>query len=82
MVNCLATTSISVARADAAAEAAAAAAEPPRLYVKRGGMHYSPALSARLRPGEDVFVRQPDGHFECIGVTDGNSQLPDLPITL
>jgi hypothetical protein len=63
-------------------DAAAAAAEPPRMYVKRGGRHYAPVGSARLKAGEDVFVRQPSGRFECIGTTDGNAELPDLPITL
>ena len=67
-------------RADDIADGAAAAAEPPRLYVKRGGRHYAPADRARLLPGEDVFIRQPDGHFECIGITDARAELPDLPI--
>ena len=66
-------------RADAVSDAAAAA-ELPRMYVRRGSRHYSPADKARLQPGEDVFTRQPDGHFECIGTTDGNAELPDLPI--
>ena len=69
-------------RSDEASDAAATAAEPPRMYVKRGGRHYAPADKARLLPGEPVFVRQPEGRFECIGTTDGHSQLPDLPITL
>jgi hypothetical protein len=61
----------------------AAAAELPRMYVKRGGRHYAPADKARLLPGENVFIRQPaDGRFECIGITDGDAQLPDLPIEL
>jgi hypothetical protein len=69
-------------RSDEASDAAAAAAEPPRMYVKRGSRHYAPAHKARLKPGEPVFVRQPESHFECIGTTDGNAELPDLPITL
>jgi hypothetical protein len=50
------------------------------MYVKRGSRHYAPVGSARLKPGEPVFVRQPGGRFECIGTTDGNAELPDLPI--
>jgi hypothetical protein len=69
-------------RSDEISDAAAAAAELPRMYVKRGGRHYAPADKARLLPGEAVFIRQPDGHFECIGETDGHSQLPDLPIEI
>jgi hypothetical protein len=69
-------------RSDAAADAAIAAAAVPRMYVKRGGRHYAPADKARLQPGEDVFIRLPGGHFECIGETDGQAELPDLPITL
>jgi hypothetical protein len=52
------------------------------MYVKRGGRHYAPADRARLLPGEPVFIRKPDGGFECIGETDGHAELPDLPITL
>ena len=69
-------------RADDIADAAIAAQEPPRLYVKRGGRHYAPAHKARLKPGEPVFTRQPDGSFECIGETDGRCELPDLPIII
>jgi hypothetical protein len=68
--------------ADEASDAAAAASEPPTLLVPRGDRHYQAAHKARLRPAEPVFVRKPDGHFECIGETDGHSQLPDFPITL
>jgi hypothetical protein len=70
------------ARADQASDAAAAASEPPRLYVKRGSRHYAPADKARLKPGEPVYVRQPEGGLECIGTTDSKAELPDLPITL
>jgi hypothetical protein len=52
------------------------------MYVKRGSRHYAPADKAKLQPGEDVFIRKPDGHFECIGITDGNSELPDLPVII
>jgi hypothetical protein len=70
-------------RTDDVADAAIAAAEVPRMYVKRGGSrHYAPADKARLKPDEPVYVRQPDGGFECIGATDSKAELPDLPITL
>jgi hypothetical protein len=69
-------------RSDEVSDAAAAAAELPRMYVKRGGRHYAPADKARLLPGEDVFVRQPDGRFQCIGITDARADLPDLPIEI
>jgi hypothetical protein len=69
-------------RADEAADAAAVAAEPLRLYVKRGGRHYASVVSARLKPGEPVYVRQPDGLFECIGETDARAQLRDLAVII
>ncbi len=69
--------------ADDIADAAAAAQEPPRLYVKRGGRHYAPAHKARLKPGEDVFVKDPaDGTFQFIGTTDSRAEPPDTPIPL
>ena len=69
-------------RADAASDAAAAAKEPAQLFVRRGSRHYAPVGSARLRPDEDVFTRQPSGRFEFVGKTDSSFQLPYLPITL
>jgi hypothetical protein len=69
-------------RADEIADAAIAAQEPVQMYVRRGDRHYAPAGSARLKPGEDVFIRQPSGRFHCIGTTDGHSQLPDPPIEI
>jgi hypothetical protein len=66
-------------RSDAASDAAAAALEPPQLYVRRGDRHYQPAHRARLRPGEAVYIRNQSGGLECIGTTDGHSQLPDPP---
>lgn len=73
-----------VARAaDDIADAVAAAAEPPTLYVKRGGRHYAPALKARLKPGEEVFIKDPaDGPFQFIGTTDSRADLPELPIIM
>ena len=69
-------------RADEVADAAIAAQEPVQMYVRRGDRHYAPAGSARLKPGEDVFVRQPSGRFHCIGTTDGHAELPDPPIEI
>jgi hypothetical protein len=50
--------------------------------VRRGGRHYAPADKARLKPGEEVFIRQPDGGFQFIGTTDARAQLPDLPVII
>jgi hypothetical protein len=69
-------------RADEVADAAIAAQEPVQMYVRRGDRHYAPARSARLKPGEDVFIRQPSGRFHCIGTTDGHAELPDPPIEI
>ena len=49
------------------------------LFVKRGDRYYMPALKARLRANEDVYIRQPDGSFQFIGTTDARADLPDLP---
>ena len=68
---------------DAIADAAIAAQEPPELFVKRGGRHYAPAHKARLKPGEDVFMKDPDdGTFQFIGTCDSRGDLPDAPITI
>jgi hypothetical protein len=69
-------------RSDELADSVIAAQEQPTLFVRRGTRHYANALKARLKPGEDVFIRQPDGHFHCVGTTDGHGELPDLPIEL
>ena len=43
-------------RSDEASDAAAAvAAEPPRLYVKRGSRHYAPGDKAKLHTGRTGF---------------------------
>jgi len=67
---------------DEVSAAAAAALEPVQMYVRRGDRHYAPAGSARLKPGEDVFIRQPSGRFHCIGTSDGQAELPDPPIEI
>jgi hypothetical protein len=69
-------------RSDEVSDAAAAALEPPRLYVKRGSRHYAPAVNARLKAGESVFTRNPEGRFEYIGIVNGDGELPDPPIQL
>jgi hypothetical protein len=69
-------------RADELTDSVIEAAEPPRLYVKRGSRHYAPALTARLKAGESVFTRQADGRFRFIGEVNGDLELPDLPIQL
>jgi hypothetical protein len=66
-------------RSDAASDAAAEAGAVPTLYVRRGSRHYAPALKARLKAGESVFIRQPDGRFEFVGEVDGHGQLPISP---
>ena len=50
-------------RADTISDGAAADLEPPQLFVKRGGRHYSPAGTARVKAGEPVFVKGSDGNF-------------------
>jgi hypothetical protein len=67
-------------RADAISDAVAESLEPPTLYVKRGGRHYAPAHRARTKPGEPVFMREPDGSFEFVGTTDSAGGLPNTPI--
>ena len=69
-------------RSDEVSDAAAAALEPPQLYVRRGSRHYAPALSARLKAGESVFTRNPEGRFEYVGIVNGHGELPDVPIQL
>jgi len=69
-------------RSDETSDAAAAASEPVQMYVRRGSRHYQPAHKARLKAGESVYVRKPDGGLECIGETDSKAELPDLPISL
>jgi hypothetical protein len=64
-------------RSDDIADAAAAAAEPVRLFVKRGSRHYIEIHRTKLKPGEPVFTKDPaDGSYECIGITDSKAQLP------
>jgi hypothetical protein len=67
---------------DAISDGAAADAEPPVLLVRRGVRHYSRADTARLKPDEPVFIREPEGTFQFIGTTDSKAQLPDLPIII
>jgi hypothetical protein len=65
---------------DAAYEAAAQAAEPPSLFVKRGGM-WAKTQNAKLRPGETVFTKQPNGEMWAAGIIDAEGQPPPQEIT-
>jgi hypothetical protein len=67
---------------DAITDGAIAAAEVPTLFVRRGSRHYAPVGSTRLKPGEPVYIRNPNGRFECIGETDSKGSPPDAPISL
>ena len=70
-------------RADAISDAVAESLEPPRFLSRRGGRHYAPAHKARLKPGEDVFMKDPsDGTFQFVGTTDSTGGLPNAPIIL
>lgn len=64
---------------DEASDAAAAAAEPPRLFVKRGSRHYVEIHRTKLRPSEPVFTKDPVGAYEFIGETDNHGSPPDPP---
>jgi hypothetical protein len=60
---------------DAAYEQAAAAAQPPPLYVRRGG-EWGRVARAKLKPGEHVFALRPNGEYETIGVVDSRGEPP------
>jgi hypothetical protein len=62
---------------DAAYAAAEAAAEPPQLYVRRGG-EWARVERAKLKAGETCFVRRPSGEMEAVGVVDSRGE-PPLP---
>ena len=65
--------------ADAVADAAAAASAPRPLYVKRGSRHYVEIHRTKLRPAEPVFVKDADGAYESIGITDSRCEPPEPP---
>ena len=65
---------------DNAHEAIAAAAEPTQYFVRRGG-EWARSQNARLKPGESVFVRRPNGEMEAAGIVDSRGQLPPEEIT-
>jgi hypothetical protein len=70
------------AAAIAAAEAEAGGAEEKpavMLYVRRGGV-WAHAEKAKLRPAEQVFVKEPSGEWAVIGVVDANGGLPEVTI--
>ena len=60
---------------DSAYEAAARTAEPPQLYVRRGGA-WGKVQNCKLRPGEFVFVVRPTGEYETIGVVNSSGEPP------
>ena len=62
--------------ADAVADAAAAASAPRPLYVKRGSRHYVEIHRTKLRPAEPVSVKDADGAYESIGITDSRCEPP------
>ena len=68
--------------ADALSDDVAESLEPPELFVQRPGRHYQSALKAKLKPGENVYVREPDGSYEFIGTCDSMGGLPDPPLHL
>ena len=62
----------------AAQEAAAREAEPakpPAFFVKRGALFMHTA-KAKLRVGEEIFTRQPNGQWWVGGLVDVNGGLP------
>ena len=63
-----------------AAHAAAQPAEPPQLFVRRGG-EWGRVQNAKLKPGEHVFVKRPNGEMEAVGVVDATGGLPPEEIT-
>ena len=69
--------------ADDISDSVIADAEPPALFVKRGGRHYAPALKAKLRPGEHVFAKRPGRrHFPIYRHHRFPVRPPDAPIII
>jgi hypothetical protein len=63
-----------------AAHAAAQSAEPPQLFVKRGG-EWGHVERAKLKVGEHVFVRRENGQMESVGVVNSRGEPPPPEIT-
>jgi hypothetical protein len=56
-------------------------AKPAERFVKRGSV-YRAASAVKLRVGEQVFTRQPNGQWWLVGLVDANGNPPDQEITL
>ena len=61
--------------------AAAAAAKETHFYVRRGGA-WGHVERAKLKPGETVFVKRPNGEMEAAGIIDANGEPPPSEIYL
>jgi hypothetical protein len=61
---------------DAAYEQAAQAAQPRELFVRRGG-EMGRTDRCRLRVGETVFARMPNGEYESVGRVNSNGEIPN-----
>jgi hypothetical protein len=75
---------VAQARRDAAEEAAARAGEPakpPEFFVQRGAL-FMRAAKAKLRTGEEIFTRQPNGQWWVAGIVDANGSLPPPEVIL
>jgi hypothetical protein len=70
-----------IAAAQEAAEREAEPAKPAEFFVKRGAV-FMHAEKAKLRPGEQVFTRQPNGQWWTVGTTDINAALPPQGVIL
>jgi hypothetical protein len=64
---------------DAIYENAAQAAEPPQLFVKRGG-EMGRVERSKLKPGEPVFAKFDEGDWQVVGYVDANGQAPPPPL--
>ena len=64
---------------DAAYESAAQAAEPPQLFVKRGG-EMGRTERSRLKPGEPVFAKFGGGDWQVVGHVNANGEAPEPPL--
>ena len=71
---------IKARNADAVIAAQGAEQKPPDpLYVRRGAI-YRRADTAKLRPAEQVFAKEPSGAWAAVGVVDANAGLPEVTI--
>ena len=68
------TAEIKARNADAAIEAAPT--KPPAFFVKRGAL-FMRTTKAKLRAGEEIFTRQPNGQWRVAGIVDASGSLPE-----